>query len=72
MTKRKRPGCSGKRKHVTFEAAHIALKKMAHGKKQSGNPMVTVMRVYACGCGNFHVGRTKEIDWAKVPKAGQI
>lgn len=35
-------------------------------RAKKGNPIVTFLRAYACKCGKFHVGGTKQIDWRRV------
>ena len=66
--KRMRRRHDGKRTYPTLRAAQRAAAEMAQRKARQGNPIVTFLRAYGCHCGRFHVGNSRDIDWALVSK----
>ncbi len=67
-SRRMKKSHDGKRSFPTLEAAQAAAKALARLLDKKGIPIVTFLRAYGCQCGNFHFGKTKEIDWSKVSK----
>ena len=64
--KRRQRCHDGKRAYDTLAQAQAAAAHMAHRKDRQGNTIVTFLRAYACHCGRFHFGRTRDIDWSRV------
>jgi hypothetical protein len=56
----------GKHSFPTLQAAQAAAAGMAKRKEKQGHAIVTFLRAYACHCGKFHYGKTREIDWSRV------
>ena len=56
----------GKQRFLTLEAAQAAAAGLARRKDKQGNTIVTFLRAYACACGGFHLGKTREINWSLV------
>lgn len=59
--------CKGKVGYPTLQAAQAAAAAMAAKKAKKGATIVSFLRAYGCGCGKFHFGKTKQIDWSKIP-----
>jgi hypothetical protein len=57
---------NGKRAFPTLDAARAAAADMARRKEKQGSPIVTYLRAYGCACGQFHFGKTRDIDWSRV------
>ena len=57
---------AGKQAFPTLEAAKAAAAEMARRKDRQGSTIVTFLRAYGCACGQFHFGKTRDIDWSKV------
>ena len=69
MNKKRMRRChDGKRTYPTLKDAQRAAAEMAKRKAKQGNPIVTFLRAYGCPCGKFHVGSSRDIDWALVNK----
>lgn len=56
----------GKRAFPTMQAAQAAAAALARRMESKGNRIVTFLRAYGCACGQFHFGKSRQIDWSKV------
>ncbi len=65
MAKHK-PCRSGKRAYPTLDQARAAAARLARRRAAQGNPVVSFLQAYPCGCGRFHFGSTRQIDWSRL------
>lgn len=71
--KRMRSCHEGKRRYATEQEAKDSMFGWMNKRKKKGSPVVSLMRVYGCACGGFHIGRIKGgINWDAVEKASKI
>lgn len=55
-----------KRRFNTEEEARASMHALLRRREKEGNPIVSVMQVYGCSCGGFHVGSSRAINWDRV------
>jgi hypothetical protein len=58
----------GKQQFATLKDAQAAANGMTRRKAAAGagKAIVSWVRAYGCACGGFHIGKTREINWALV------
>lgn len=62
----------GKHRYETEQQAKDAMHGWIHKRSKGKSPIVSVMHVYGCACGGFHIGRSRGINWDAVEKASKV